>query len=65
MKPIKMTAEQEKTYATLRDAGWEYAYTDTEGWVFVERHERGAEYSRLLERRMIASDGSHGDHPIT
>lgn len=54
---MKMTPEQEKTYANLREAGFEFSHVEYTGDVFMNRTDRSCDSCRRLSTWVIPKDG--------
>jgi hypothetical protein len=54
---MKMTPEQEKTYANLREAGFEYSHLEYTGDVFMNLNDRSGDTCRRISTWVIPKDG--------
>jgi hypothetical protein len=54
---MKPTPEQEKTYANLREAGYEYSHTEYTGDIFVNLNDRSCDTCRRIATWVIPRDG--------
>jgi hypothetical protein len=52
-----MTPHQDREYSILRDFGWEYSHTETDGSIFMDRWDRTADASFRLETAVLPPDG--------
>jgi hypothetical protein len=52
-----MTPQQEHEYSILRDCGWEYSHTESDGSIFLDRWDRTAEASFRLATAVLPKDG--------
>lgn len=52
-----MTPQQEHDYSLLRDCGWEYSHTESDGSIFMDRWDRMPEAAFRLETAVLPKDG--------
>lgn len=52
-----MTTEQEKTYSTYREFGYDYEYTDADGRIHMNKYEDIWDSRRVLARITIDLSG--------
>ena len=55
--------EQKEKYMLYRHMGWEYQHTEPTNEIVMAHIERGYDYTRVLHRVMIGTDGTIDELP--